>query len=85
MYGIKIFESDMENKNVFVKHHSSFMTCQTKDALSLCTVKGILAVRYAMEEHIDTGLLKGLNQIAASLKQMKKDFNLIHGTTNESP
>jgi hypothetical protein len=79
MCGIKTFESNMDNRNHFV-NHSSFMTGQTDDVLFFCMVKGILAVRMAMEEHDETGLLKGLNEIAASLKQMKKEFNLMHGT-----
>ena len=79
MCGIKAIESNMENKNLFVKHHSGLTTCGTNDVFSFCTVKGILALRHAMEVHNETGLLKGLNEIAASLKLMEKEFHLMHG------
>ena len=80
MCGIKAIESNMENKNLFAKHHSGLTTCGTNDVFSFCTVKGILALRHAMEVHNETGLLKGLNEIAASLKLMEKEFHLMHGT-----
>ncbi|XP_056466254.1 indoleamine 2,3-dioxygenase 2-like isoform X1 [Gadus chalcogrammus] len=51
---------------------------------AVCGLKGILAVRMAMEEHDETGLLKGLNEIAASLKQMKKELNLMHEHVNQT-
>ncbi|KAK0153477.1 Indoleamine 2,3-dioxygenase 2 [Merluccius polli] len=47
-------------------------------------LKGILAMRHAMEACDVTRILKGLAEITGSLQQMKEDFQLMHAHVNQN-
>lgn len=47
-------------------------------------LKGILAVRRAMETRDETSILNGLDELVESIKQMKEDFKLMHEHVNQT-